>query len=92
MDVDGVKKDHQLKVGDSFGELALLYNSPRSAGIFALETTKVWVLSRLDFKKVLKDLNRTEKNENEEILKNIKFLEGLTDTQRQSLASNLVSL
>ena len=92
MDVDGVKKDQQLKVGDSFGELALLYNSPRSAGIFALETTKVWVLSRLDFKKVLKDLNRTEKNENEEILKNIKFLEGLTDTQRQSLASNLVSL
>ena len=92
VEIDGVKKEHILKKGDSFGELALIYNSPRSAGLFAIKSSYVWGISRPTFKKVLKDMNKVEYNENIEIVKNIKFLEGLTSEQQNSLATNLVSL
>ena len=37
-------------------------------------------------------MNKVEYNENIEIVKKIKFLEGLTSEQQNSLATNLVSL
>lgn len=39
--IDG-KPKKILKKGDSFGEYALLYNSPRSAGLKAVENCIVW--------------------------------------------------
>ena len=39
-----VKKE--LNAGDAFGELALIYNSPRSATLKAIENTYLWGLNR----------------------------------------------
>ena len=36
-----------LRIGDSFGELALLYNSPRKATVRAVRNCQLWTLTRL---------------------------------------------
>jgi hypothetical protein len=41
--------------GDSFGEMALLRDEPRSADIEALEETHLFVLTQEEFEQVLKD-------------------------------------
>lgn len=48
----GESKKRSLQSGEGFGELALLYNAPRSATIKCDETTYFWVLERKNFKVV----------------------------------------
>ena len=67
-----------LEKGASFGELALLYNAPRSAGIKAVIDSKVWGIQRAIFKKILKDMNNKEQSEIKNILNKVKILEGMT--------------
>jgi cAMP-dependent protein kinase regulator len=53
--IDG--KDTFLKnylAGDTFGELALLYNAPRAASIKAETPSQVWVLDRNTFNYIVK--------------------------------------
>jgi len=35
-----------LKVEDGFGELALLYNTPRNSTVKAIEDSTLWVIDR----------------------------------------------
>lgn len=42
-----------LKVGDYFGEMALMNNLPRSASAYAQEEVDVMTISKLDFNKLL---------------------------------------
>lgn len=44
-----------LGPGEYFGELALVDNEPRSASVKTMQTTKVMVIAKHDFKKVLAD-------------------------------------
>jgi CRP-like cAMP-binding protein len=48
IEIHGIEK-RVLKRGDNFGELAILYNSPRSASIKALVKTYLWGLDRDTF-------------------------------------------
>ena len=41
--------------GDTFGELSLMYNSPRSATVAATQDSVVWVLDRATFKTFIQD-------------------------------------
>lgn len=41
--------------GESFGELALLYNAPRAASIQANEPCILWSLDRATFNHIVKD-------------------------------------
>lgn len=41
--------------GDAFGELALLYNTPRAASITAIEACTLWKLDRDTFNHIVKD-------------------------------------
>ena len=50
---DGPKRVATLKVGDTFGEMSLLSDEPRSATIVALEMANLFVLSEEVFKKLL---------------------------------------
>ena len=46
-------KNKQLKEGDGFGEIALLYNEKRTATIRTLSDCDVWVLEGMLFKKIV---------------------------------------
>lgn len=66
-----------MKRGDCLGEVALLYNAPRSGSIKALETGWIWGIDGKIFKKVLRDLSSKEKSENLFFLDRINFLSNL---------------
>jgi cGMP-dependent protein kinase len=48
---DKVKK--QLRVGDGFGELALLYRAPRPTSVKATESCNLWGIDRDSFRKAV---------------------------------------
>lgn len=52
---DEVERVGQLKIGNSFGELALIYTAPRAATVKAVIDSELWVMDRSDFKKILTD-------------------------------------
>ena len=65
------------KPGESFGELALLYNAPRAATIRAKTDSTCWALDRECFNNIVKDaaVKRREKYEN--TLKNVEILKSI---------------
>lgn len=91
VEIDGGEKK-VLERGASFGELALLYNAPRSASLKALTNSFVWCLKRSIFKKVLKEMNNKEKSEIKQILSQVKILQGMTEAQIDMLSLNIVIL
>jgi cGMP-dependent protein kinase len=52
VEIDGKVKKY-LESGDGFGELALLYNSPRSASIRAHKVSFLWFIDRTTFRKAV---------------------------------------
>jgi len=69
--IDGKSKKYLVK-GDPFGDLALIYNAPRSASIRCLDKDSVlWTIDRLTFRAVIEDtINR-------DFEANRRFLEGV---------------
>lgn len=41
-----------MKSGNSFGEIALIYNAPRSASVKTITECSFWGLDRATFKKI----------------------------------------
>eukprot|EP00931_Biecheleriopsis_adriatica_P070738 TRINITY_DN4452_c0_g1_i1.p1 TRINITY_DN4452_c0_g1~~TRINITY_DN4452_c0_g1_i1.p1 ORF type:complete len:1032 (-),score=247.81 TRINITY_DN4452_c0_g1_i1:111-3206(-) len=79
VDVGDSKIDIKLKPGDSFGELALLYDTPRAATISAHHDAKLWVLPRSEFKSIIR-MNYTSKIDKYcETLLNIPCIQKLAD-------------
>ena len=63
----------ELKRGDGFGELALLYSAPRSASIKAIEITRLWGIDRETFKKSVKEITTKTYKDNRSFIDNVKF-------------------
>jgi len=73
--------------GDSFGELALLYNSPRAATVTCTADGSVWALERKRFRHVMVQTNALSlASKAERFLKSVPMLSALTDSQRHALA------
>ena len=61
--------------GDSFGELALLYNAPRAATIRAVSDEVItWVLDRETFNNIVKDAAQKKREKYENFLKKVEIL------------------
>ena len=77
-----------INPGDSFGEQALMNNSPRRFTTTAITDCKLWVLKRQVFKKILEFIFTLNYEQN------MKFLEGinipLDSTIKSIMANNLI--
>ena len=62
------------KPGESFGELALLYNAPRAATIKAKSDSILWALDRQCFNNIVKDAAIKKREKYEATLKNVELL------------------
>lgn len=60
-----------LKKGDGFGELALLYNAPRSASIRAKEKCLLWGIDRHTFRTAIEELTIQHFEENRKFIEDV---------------------
>lgn len=75
--------------GSSFGELALMYNSPRAATAVASSDVTCWALDRATFRRILLEGTFNRRIMYEDFLKDVKVLLGLNSHERSKLASAL---
>lgn len=76
--------------GSSFGELALMYNSPRAAtATAASDVVTCWALDRLTFRRILLEGTFNRRIMYEDFLKDVKVLSSLSNHERSKLADAL---
>ncbi|CAM9447603.1 unnamed protein product, partial [Scytosiphon promiscuus] len=63
-----------LKSGDAFGELALMYNSPRTATVKAVTGCLVWALDRTTFRHTILEAGQQRRQKYEVFLANVSIL------------------
>lgn len=80
-----------LGVGESFGEMALLQDLPRSATVITLEPSQMWVIDRAEFSNALKLANLATYGENREFIEGVSLFKTLTQTQREGLIGSLTT-
>lgn len=87
--VNGTKVNSSSE-GSSFGELALMYNSPRAAtAIAASDAVTCWALDRSTFRRILLEGTFNRRLMYEDFLKDVELLKGLTNHERSKLADAL---
>lgn len=79
----------EYEPGESFGELSLLYNTPRAATITAKTECILFHLDRETFNHIVKDSAIIKREKFEAFLKNVKLLERMQDYERSKLADAL---
>jgi cAMP-dependent protein kinase regulator len=86
--VDGVAMS-VMSAGRSFGELALLYDTPRSATIRAITPCIVYSLDRDTFRNTLANTFYSKGNMISEALSKVPLLKGLTESQLAKLSDSV---
>lgn len=79
------KQVTQLKPGDSFGEMALIHDTPRTATVKTLEKSSLWGLERKTFRKTLELLESVNYQENKQFIETVSIFDTLTTVQKESL-------
>ena len=87
--VDG-NKVAQCGPGDSFGELALMYNSPRAATVRAATDGRLWALDRGTFRHILMATTSKKRQLYEQFLSRVPLLANLLPYERSKVADALV--
>lgn len=83
-------KVNEALPGECFGELALLYNSPRAATVKAVVPSVVWALDRDTFQLMLVTAENTKKKTYEDFLENVQIFRGLNKYERVKLSDMLM--
>jgi len=86
--VDGKRVATRGK-GTVFGELALLYNSPRKATVTALVDSVVWVVDRFTFRRIVTDLSERRYQLYVQFLQRVSLLQPLSQFERSKIAEAL---
>lgn len=86
--VDG-KRVNILSTGESFGELALLHDYPRTATIKTLSTVYLWRLDRQVFKDETRMIAIKNYEENKSFIEGIEMFAGLTSQQKSKLLESI---
>ncbi len=83
------KKVASIGPGGSFGELALMYNSPRAATVISTEPSTLWALDGITFRRILMDSAFQRRQMYEQFLAEVPLLESLTSYERSKIADAL---
>merc|ERR1719265_2439445 len=83
------KKVMTCNPGDSFGELALMYNAPRAATVKAVTDVICWAMDRVTFKLTLMDNTLKKRDKNAAFLEEIPLLGSLLKYERLTIADAL---
>lgn len=75
--------------GTMFGELALMYNSPRAATVVANQDSVVWMIDRFTFRRIVTGLSVQKFDVYVKFLKNVQLLAPLADYERKKIAEAL---
>jgi cAMP-dependent protein kinase regulator len=76
--------------GDSFGELALIYGTPRAATIkVKSDSIKLWAIDRTTFRTILMGQTIKRRQLYEDFLRNVEILKTLDDYERLTIADAL---
>jgi len=78
--------------GQCFGELALIFDSPRAATVVAAEDSKLFAVHRLAFRTALKNTVKEQGSRNMRFLKSIKEFSTLSDEQIRLIDMALVKM
>ena len=74
--------------GESFGELALLYNVPRAATIIADDEAILWSLDRNTFNHIVKDAASRKREKFENFLSKVPLLKSMDTYEKSKLADS----
>ncbi|XP_069621169.1 cAMP-dependent protein kinase type II-beta regulatory subunit [Ranitomeya imitator] len=66
----------------SFGELALMYNTPRAATIVATSVGSIWCLDRVTFRRIIVKNNAKKRRTYENFIESLPFLKSLELSER----------
>lgn len=72
--------------GESFGELALLYNAPRAATIVAKSDVTLWSLDRNTFNNIIKTAVQKKREKYDNFLDKVEILKCMEKQERSKLA------
>lgn len=78
--------------GGSFGELALMYNRPRTATVKASENSAVWALSRAQYRSIILAKAAKEKTAMNRFLKNVGLFSFVPSTTLSRVADGIEKL
>ena len=74
-----------MKTGDSFGELALLHNTPRSATVKTLERCTLWGVDRKRFREAVEKVNGRNYKENKDFINSVPIFDSMTMPEKENL-------
>jgi len=87
---DGAEKVvKSCEAGDVFGELALLYNCPRSASVKAVQACVLWKLDRETFTHIVKESAQKKRQRYDSFLAKVPLLGNMDSYERSQLADAL---
>lgn len=72
--------------GATFGELALVYNCPRTATVTCSQSGRLWALDRVTFRRLVARIQSEQIGECKNALRKVSLLHALTETQLSQLA------
>jgi len=83
------KKVKEYVPGESFGELALLYNAPRAATVKVVEPATLFSLDRETFNHIVKDAAVKKREKYDEFLSKVELLTTMDAYERSKIADAL---
>uniref|UniRef100_A0A8R1I3U2 cAMP-dependent protein kinase regulatory subunit n=1 Tax=Caenorhabditis japonica TaxID=281687 RepID=A0A8R1I3U2_CAEJA len=78
-----------INEGGSFGELALIYGTPRAATVIAKTDVKLWAIDRLTYRRILMGSVTKKRKMYDEFLSKVQILADLDQWERANVADAL---